>query len=100
MEDVDIGHIFRAECDCGFEISLKAGISDQGAVVMAYNEAQTDLMSIDEDQAIRRNLLVIEDPALSQNPENYHPPHLPYGPYRCPKCRDNRLLLFQGMTIN
>jgi hypothetical protein len=101
------GHIFNANCACGFSRELEPGADEfEGfkSRVMAYSADTSDIETVDEEAAERAALKIIEDPCLSDADaslekfleESMKPFDHPYGPYLCPRCRENSLYLRGG----
>jgi hypothetical protein len=96
------GHIFDANCSCGFSRELEPGADETERFklrVMAYSADTSDIETLDLDAAERAGLKIIEDPCLTDfDPdasleESMKPFDQAYGPYLCPQCRGNSLFM-------
>jgi hypothetical protein len=99
------GHIFYANCACGFSRELEPGTDELEGLrsrVMAYSADTSDIETVDEEAAKRTGLKIIDDPYLTDFDadapleELVKPIDHPSGPYLCPRCRENSLYLRGG----
>lgn len=103
------GHFIVAYCHCGFECALSPGSrAPNHSKVMAYSSNQKEpvdirslnlkvgeedlIVTIDESEALQRELSIINDPALDadvlcDNKDG------PWGGYRCPACQQDTMFL-------
>jgi len=92
------GPILLAKCACGFERCLSPGAHLGGSLsVIAYAANERDLVTVNEEEAQKARLIIIEDPyikAVTQDPGGFH--WGPWGPCRCPGCEQTSLLLLRS----
>jgi hypothetical protein len=84
------GPILLAKCACGFERDLSPGTqlrSPNDLRVIAYTADERDLVTVDNEEAQKLHLTVIEDPYIKAETGE------PWGPYRCPGCGQRSLQL-------
>jgi hypothetical protein len=105
------GRALQAICRCGFERELYVGTTRRGGRwlhnVIAYNEDESDLLSDTEDRVQMRKLRTIPDPfdvwidgpldietikRILANPRQ----DVEHGPYLCPRCKAESLMLHRG----
>lgn len=92
------GHIIHAECVCGFECELHPGATYDTGRVIAYTADGTDLGTVDQDTAARERLVVLPDPYLldldGDDLERFFSvKDETHGPFRCPRCGNDSLLI-------
>jgi hypothetical protein len=103
------GHTLRAECACRFSRELSPGARQNGLYIMAYTEDSKDLGTFHNEEARERGLTTLQDPCLrdeeeeerlleSDDPDKFFEKESalkeqPHGPYRCPKCGNDTLLI-------
>lgn len=89
------GHMLAAECTCGFEGSVLPGVSERRGMahmVIAYDPGNGRLVTMPEDEAVKRGLPVFPDPFLNPGSGARRPPEAVA--FQCPKC-GNRELRFR-----
>jgi hypothetical protein len=80
-----------------FRTGAGPGASLTELYVIAYTANGCDLVTVDSRDAETQGLSVIDDPWLKgQEQSPFVSPRwdTPWGPYRCPGCRDHRLQLW------
>ena len=85
------GHLVSARCACQFERGLRPGATIEHWYVIAYTSDGRDLETVESEKAKREKLTVIRDPCLDADVRTFGAG--PYGPYRCPRCEKQSLLM-------
>ena len=86
------GHMLSAECPCGFHGDVMPGVSEKlgmSHMVVAYDSGSDRLVTVSEQDAVKRGLQVFPNPYLNTRdvaPGSGDPPTC-----RCPKCGENRM---------
>jgi hypothetical protein len=83
-----------ARCACQFERILKPGATFERLNVIAYTPNGRDLETVESEKAKRESLTVVNDPCLDAEVRTFGAG--PYGPYRCPRCEKQSLLMWQA----
>ncbi|MBK7015097.1 MAG: hypothetical protein IPH39_05830 [Sulfuritalea sp.] len=86
------GHMLTAECPCGFRGDVMPGVSEKlgmSHMVVAYDPGCGQLITMIEQEAVKRGLEIFSNPYLTTRDEP-----LAVGKasiFRCPKCGETRM---------
>ena len=86
------GHMLSAECPCGFHGDVMPGVSAKlgmSHMVAAYDSGNGRLVTVSEQDALKRGLQVFSNPFL--NTGDVAPGGGDTPAFRCPKCGENSM---------